>query len=243
MKKLIVLLALLLATPSHAIMMIGFGGGAQNIAFDAESSSAYSTTNLSWTHTPIGTPRGVIVWVFQYNNGGDHVVSVTYGGVSMTEVTGSPRIKVTGELMVVYAYFLGSSIPTGAQTVAIAVDAGTEYKKARAITLTATGDTSITDTTTIGSDSVANPSGTLSLGGVESICLQGYISGHDDPASVTSFSNWSTSPAPARSAYDFGTEVAINEVYGPVSTSDVTMGATQTAEDINGIGIAVRVAP
>lgn len=37
-----------------------------------------------WTHTPVGTPRGIIVQVVQ-NAGTDEVTGVTYGSVAMTE--------------------------------------------------------------------------------------------------------------------------------------------------------------
>ena len=35
------------------------------IAFDAESNVAAGTGTLSWTHTPVGAPAGVIVLIVQ----------------------------------------------------------------------------------------------------------------------------------------------------------------------------------
>ena len=53
-------------------------------AFDAVScigaDTDSNTGDLSWTHTPVGTPRGVIVLVAQNVANGDEVDGVTYGG-------------------------------------------------------------------------------------------------------------------------------------------------------------------
>jgi hypothetical protein len=243
MKKLIVLLALLLAIPAQSMMLIGFGGGesppAPSIVFDKYTSGGYSVNDFSFSVTPVGTPKAVILYVFHYNAVSDAVNSATYGGVSMTEVSGSPLLKTNTEAMGIYVYFLGSSIPTGTQTVVVDTGAVSSNMSARVVTLTATGDTSVTDTTTISGDNLTNPSGSLTLGGVESWSMFGFISAHDDVGSVVG--NWETAGVNLLQA-DFGTEV-FRAGYYTATTSDVTIGATQTAEDFVGFGIAVRVAP
>jgi hypothetical protein len=92
----------------------------------------------------------------------DEVVGVTYGGAAMTEVPLSPLIRSAGdENGVLYGYFLGASIPTGAQTVAIDASAVSVAKRAVAITVTAADDTSVEDTST--SDVAATTAPTVTL--------------------------------------------------------------------------------
>jgi hypothetical protein len=97
------------------------------VAFDVATDGGNVTTNpKTFTHTPTGTPRAAIVLIVQGGNiSADRISGVTYGGVSMTEVALSPVIKTTGEQAVVDVFFLGSGIPTGAQTVSITVSATT----------------------------------------------------------------------------------------------------------------------
>lgn len=200
------------------------------VAFDAFSSNLGG----DFTHTPVGTPKAVIVFVLSALNGSgsQDSISITYGGVAMTPVALSPVSKDTGEIMTVGCWFLGSGIPTGAQTVAHGNDL-----EAMCITLTATSDTMVQDTKVISSDSQANPSGTLSLGGATSFCVMGLISGHSSAASITPLTNWN-------SRYERGIGAGSGEscgcyTYDIIGTSDVTFGWTQTAEDALSLGVAV----
>ena len=207
-----------------------------SIAFDAFSSVAAGTGNLSWTHTPVGTPRGITVEVVQ-NTGTDEVSGVTYGGTAMTEVTGSPNLKAAVEAGAVYCYFLGASIPTGPQTVLVTVT-GASSKRAGAVSVTAAADTEVQDTdVTINSNSVANPSATLALGGNSCFCMEGFFSGSNDPADITELAGWTN-----RLEHDFTSQTAGWYTYNTIGTADVTMGWTQTAQDAVCIGIAIREA-
>jgi hypothetical protein len=228
MRRLLVLLALL-ALPTSA--------GAQ-VAFDKIdfSSGAGSVDPLEWTHTPVGTPRAVIVQITQTGGtGADQVVSVTYGGAAMTEVaTCSPNRKTASESWATYTYFLGSSIPTGAQTVSVDVSA-TGAKRGSSITLTATTDTEVVDCDgTINSDSVTDPSVTLSLGGRTSFVALAAGSGEDDPASTAPLTNWTD-----HEEADHGVLLSLRYTYDIISTADVTAGWTQTTDDAVAIAIAV----
>jgi len=94
------------------------------VAFDAVSESHTGTTasaseaSFSWTHSPVGTPRGVVVFVFIIAADADYVTSVTYGGTAMTE---NPTFAFDSadEPGRTYAFSLGSSVPTGNQTVVV----------------------------------------------------------------------------------------------------------------------------
>ena len=111
------------------------------IAFDAVTQISAAG---DWTqaHTPVGTPRGVIVLMVQ-NTATDFVTSVTYGGVAMSEIAGSPLLAVSGdEDMALYGYFLGASIPTGVQDV-INDTTSTPARSTVIVTVTAAADTEI----------------------------------------------------------------------------------------------------
>ena len=203
------------------------------VAYDNFSNGTAGTGDISWTHTPVGTPRAVIVFIAGIA-GADEVSGVTYGGVAMTEMTGSPNTKITGETGAVYGYFLGSSIPTGAQTVAMTSTAA-NLKSIAAITLTGGADTEIVDVdATINSDSVENPSVTLSLAGRTSFCAIVIYSGQDAVTSITPLTDWTS-----RLEQDAGTEVVGYYTYNTIGSTDVTAGWTQAAEDAIAIAVAV----
>ena len=154
------------------------------VAHDA-SSTANGTGDLSWTHTPVGTPKGVLVLIVQDAASNDQIIAaspVTYGGTAMTEVALSPLLAATNANAAVYGYFLGSSVPTGAQTVAVDVDAGgTAAKFAVALTVTASGDTAVEDTSVADLAATTTPSVTLTTT-VETLI---YGAMHNGSAAIT----------------------------------------------------------
>jgi len=221
----ILALALALPLPAWAV-----------VAFDAASQELGDTGTLTWTHTPVGTPRGVLCWVVQFVGATDEVTGVTYGGVAMTEVSGSPLLKAGGETAAVYLYFLGASIPTGAQTVTASVNGTGSNKNTYCFTVTGAANTEIVDVdATISSNSVANPSVTLSLGGRTSFAAIGFMSGAQTTAEATPSTNW-TMPT---NEWDPGTMVGGAYYYDIVASTDVAAGWTQAAEDAVAIAIAI----
>ena len=203
------------------------------VAFDAFSNGTAGTGDISFTHTPVRTPRGAIVIVLGVS-GTDGVSGVTYGGVAMAEVSGSPNLKGTAELAGAYVYFLGASIPTGAQTVAM-TSSNTHLKSISCITLTAAADTEVVDSDgTINSDSVADPSVTLSLGGRTAFAAIGLVSGQDAVTGITPPSGWTS-----RLEQDAGAVTVGHYTYDTIGSTDVAAGWTQTAEDATAIAVAV----
>jgi hypothetical protein len=209
------------------------------VAFDASSVATVGTGNLVWTHTPAGTPRGVVVFIVQ-NSGANQVSSATYGGVTMTEVSGSPFSHTTGEPGTISAYFLGSGVLAGAQTVTVTVT-GANSKAAVAYTLTAGADTELEDVdATIVSDEIQNPRATLGLGGVNSWCAIGFHSGAESPGGISPIpgSNWTVT-----SEHDFGSQQAGFYRYNPVGFTDVTAGWNQLPLDAVAIALAIKEQP
>jgi len=120
------------------------------VAHDAASESHTGTTgstnqaSFSWTHTPVGTPRGVLVFVFTYSTATKTVTGVTYGGVAMTAIAGGAAADTAGEPGRVDTYFLGASIPTGARPIVVTRTNNGVTMYAAAATQTAGGDTEVT---------------------------------------------------------------------------------------------------
>lgn len=200
------------------------------VAYDAVS-VAPGGAAVSWTHAPTGTPRGILVLC---EDQGQNITGCTYGGVAMTAVPGSPAGKATGEAMNVAAFFLGASIPTGAQTVAISGTL-TEVFRGVAISLTADDDTEIVDTdTSINSDSLASPRATLSLSGRTSFAAMVFASGVNSLTSAPILTGWS-----GLDGFDSGSQIAAAAKYDTIDSTDVTIGWDQVAEDAVAIGVAI----
>lgn len=206
------------------------------VAYDQYSTTTAATGDISWTHTPVGTPRGVIVWVVSNGGFDDEVTTVSYGGVSMTEVSSSPSLANLAEDSSVHCFFLGASVPTGAQTVAVTTSASSQTNLGYCVTVTAADDTSIQNSIAFTDNATTtNPSTTLTLGGVSCFAAQAFQTGIN---SITSydrlFAGWFV-----RHELDFGTQCAGLYTY-TVGTDDVTVGVAQAADDLNLIAVAVR---
>ena len=224
MRRLLIALLFLCCAPAWAV-----------VAFDAFGSSTQGTGNLSWTHTPAGTPKGVIVFVVE-NDGVDGVTSATYGGTSMTECTGSPRQHNASEPGTIHCFTLLASVPAGAQTVSVTMSDTTTAKRGGSYTVTSSADTSILDVdATISSDSLANPSVTMQLTALNGFCSIGFHSGQNAPTGITPLSGWT-----GNLENDFGTQNAGWYKYDTVSTADVTAGWTQGADDAVMIAIVLK---
>jgi hypothetical protein len=209
------------------------------IAFDAVTSdvAASAGADVSFTHTPSGTPRGVLLLVtFQGGFDGtvDQLTSTpTYGGVNMTEVALSPHLFSGAEDKQIHIFHLGASIPTGAQTVAFTCDTIQAFTEC--ITYTAAADTEVVDTTAFTTIASGDVTGTLSLGGRSCACAFAWASGEADPAATTPLTNWT-----ARRETDSGSIIHGSVTYDIVGTSDVTFGMNQTnSQQLHALGVAI----
>lgn len=201
---------------------------------DAFTAGNATDTTVTVSHTPTGTPRGVIVFAVLDGNGAGQMTGCTYGGTSMTAVTGSPNLKTTGEDCEVACWFLGSSVPTGTQDAVISVDFALPVYVG-IYTLTANGDVEVIDTdVTINADELENPSSTLSLSGRTCFAAQGFFSGQGNIGNITELTDWTADQEDALTG-----QVAGFYSYDTIGSSDVTMGWTQTTDDAVAIGIAV----
>jgi hypothetical protein len=113
------------------------GGGP--VVFDAASSEiAGGATNiLSWTHTPVGTPSGVVVGICTYQGALTDPTSVTYGGDAMT-LEESIDTGTTRTLL-----YSRANPASGAQTVTINYALSDAFPVAGAITVTGGSTTDV----------------------------------------------------------------------------------------------------
>jgi len=215
-------------------------------AFDAFTKIATATGTssggapLTGTHTPSGTPRGVIVYIHQSASGaggdGDDVSAVTYGGVSMSRVT--TAADTAGETMRPYAYFLGASIPTGAQTVTVTYSGGLGTRILYCISVTASADTEV-DASNITEGDQADPDITVATTASTNCFVSGILStGESIHTNISSGSGY--------------TELDLTDVSSRASnvqrrTSNSTGGnvsvlwsTSAIVDDVAAIGVAIK---
>jgi len=200
------------------------------VAFDAYS--VFAGVDPGGTHTPVGTPAAILGLTTRGVS--ESIATFTYGGVSMGSPVASFTNTVGGEMAnsVLDAYLLTSSIPTGAQTVA--VDGGAGGNVVQIYSLTASDVPQFINSVTLESVSVTNPSTTLTLSGRTCFVAMIFFSGQNDVAGVTPLANWTS-----RSETDAGVVVVGGYSYDIVSSTDVTVGYTAGADDALLLAVAI----
>lgn len=152
----------------------------------------------------------------------------------MTETADSPFLIDRSEDYGVYSYFLGSSIPTGAQTVQVSVDGTGSTKVGGCITVTAAADTEIQDTGTADTNQdTVFP--TLALGGNSCFCALALASASNLDSSVTPSSGWTE-----RYEADIGSEVFAAHTYDTIGTSDVDASISNGTTYRGYIAVAIK---
>jgi hypothetical protein len=205
------------------------------VAFD--SFFATSTNRKVVSVTPVGTPSGVIVFetANNANNTDNLATAITYGGVSMTKVTDT--LPETTEWLASTFWFLGSDIPTGTQSVERTTVAADPLNSMTVVIVTADTDTEINDFKIIKSNSLASPSDTLPLSGVSSFVVEAAASGVATVGGMTPYSGWNSTWEA-----DFGASCQLVYVYNTVAANNVTVGYTQSADDVALIAVAIKEA-
>jgi len=203
-----------------------------SIAYDAVSSLGSSSTSgssFNWNHTPVGTPKGVVVFTFT-NANADDATAVTYGGVSMTAVTGGRAVDTAGEPGDCKVWFLGSGVLTGTQSIVVTRNASGNGMTGIALTVTSSQDSDIHTAGIVlaeGDQVLSEKSPTDGSSGTgNSLYVAGVFSGCDS-FQTTIFTSF---PSPSvlypganstwRAGFDFGTTVC-----GVVTRTNVGTGA------------------
>lgn len=132
------------------------------VAFDAVSTSDRTGTSdpHTFTHTPSGTPRGILLAFAQDPATSSDIDTITYGGVSMSRVVDAS--DTADEPGMAEVWFLGSSIPTGAQTVQVdfVTASPTDDYLFLCVSVTASSDTEVVDSGIV-EENQADPSVSL----------------------------------------------------------------------------------
>ena len=192
------------------------------LAFDAINHIYNGTgTNPSGTHTPVGTPKAIVVVIGQYNNVADNVSGVTYGGVAMTRVVFQAADQDFDKSS--WIYFLGTGIPTGAQTVATTF-ANASQKYVACISYTGASDAEVVDSTGVVSTD-QNPRSSLSLSGRTCAVLEGGMTGAYNAAQFSPLADWTENDV-----VDYGNNCGFVNLYTVIASADVTTGYNQTGE-------------
>lgn len=211
------------------------GGLDMTVAFDVATSAAGFTTTpdpFTFTHTPVGTPKGVVVTIGQGGSSLDQIDGpVTYGGVAMARVNTASDPTEGGRA---YLYFLGSAIPTGAQTVSIGHTAGSGTKKAACLTVTAAADTEIGVSGILETDQ-SNPQIALDTVAVSSLRANVIFSGLGGFVDLTAVA--STTPYAGE---DFGANITRASYQDTASTGSFSIGWTGASDDVAMVAAAVQ---
>jgi len=214
-----------------------------SIAFDAKSVSPIAFQgNIQWNHTPVGTPRGVLVLIVQNiatsGSSGDEVLGVTYGGVALSEVSSSPFIHAHQfDGAVLHAFFLGAGIPSGVQQVVVTRNNPVySFKRAVVLTYTADNDTSLEAVGTLSAADLDDPSITLTTS-VETVLAGLLLSGHPTAIAVAPGSGFVDV-----NEYDFGSQVAsfIRGSSNFASGSLVVDWVSAGADVVTAFAVAIR---
>lgn len=205
------------------------------VAFDAAKASSGWTSSpdpFTFNHTPVGTPRGVLVLIGGANSA-DLITGVTYGGVTMTRTPNGRAVDSVGEALSTYAYFLGSGVPTGTQTVSVDHTASGHAKIAFCITFTAGDDTEIVIDNILQGDQ-ADPQ--ISLDTNTRVSLRCFVvgSGHNAPSSLTLISGMTS----VGSGTDGAKSIVCGRETSP-SSGNTTVGWTATSEDVAMVAVSV----
>lgn len=196
------------------------------VAYDSLGGTIRTGTGspTTWTHTPSGTPRAVMVAVIHGISTTDHCTAVSYGGVPLSRVIRAT--DAAGEPGAAEWWLLGSGIPTGAQTVSATCGSTTDDIALLSIAMTAAADTQVLVSDKVEGDA-SNPQLTLARGGVSGLGITAIYSGHNAPSSLTNLSGNSDVDEGDLGAFCY----KINR-QTTAGTADVAQGWTATSEDV-----------
>lgn len=198
-----------------------------SVAFDALTSQT-GTGDFSFTHTPVGTPRGVLIAAVQDLGASNEALSpprygsMTVPWVHIAQGTGNnPTLSTSSsEDSAVYLWFLGAAIPTGAQTVKLNFNATGSTKRIYVMTLTADDDIEIVSALPYDQDASGGVNAlSFASGSRTSFMVTALHHAVNAVGDITQPAGWT-----ARNEHDFGAAVA------GIYTKDTNASGTVTAD-------------
>jgi hypothetical protein len=226
------------------------GLGPGHDAATASSITASGGSAPSFTHTPVGTPKGVLVYAIENAAASTitaEITGCTYGGIAMTQVANSPAQNTAAtEDGLVYGFFLGSGIPTGIQTVTVQASGSVNQKVAVAITVSdpGTGTTRIAGTAALAGLASGGPFMEVDVNaGIRGSVVYGGLHTTDSTVATT------TQPGQSYTEInegDFGTQgynVARRTLEGATGTIGVNWLHTGVGEAGGALAVAIEGVP
>jgi hypothetical protein len=213
------------------------------VAHDAASESAdsVSVASFNWTHTPTGTPRGVLVFVVSVDSATPLDSAVSYGGTALTAVTGGLAADAAGEAGTCQAWFLGSSVPTGAQSVVVTRTNNANFAWACAVTVTASNDTEVTGVLLEQADQALTEENVNDGSpGTNSVRYMGLFSGKANP--VTGFTDGANSTRLHDTSFGGASRCGLVMRETTAGQGARPVGVVGTSDDVAAVYLAVKEA-
>jgi hypothetical protein len=198
-----------------------------SVGFDAATLSSHFTSVSAFTfsHTPSGTPMGVVIALGADLSDTDHINgTVSYGGVATSRITFAA--DTAGSTGGAWLYHVGASIPTGIQTVSISHDASAVTKVAACITFTAARDTYVSASSRT-FENQADPNVLIDSGSTEGMGIVALFSGRNTVSGGTVLANMTSG-----NSHDFGSEVWRWDYETTPTTSSRSLGYTMTSDGV-----------
>lgn len=201
-------------------------------AASAESERSATTDPWTFSYTPAGTPRGIAIGTSHGVTATNHVLSITYGGVSLTKIV--EATDTITEPGCASLWFLGASVPTGMQTISADIDSATDDNIHFVLwELSGAADLEVIDSDELNEDA-SNPTVTLQKAGRSGICLCIMYGGAAAPGGTLATGNT------LDHTYDLGAFYSQSCWETTVDTADHTIGwSTLTIEDLALVAICV----
>lgn len=194
-----------------------------------EATSDTTTGDRSFTHTPTGTPAGVVV-VICANTNANTVTGVTYGGVAMTL---SINVLDATEAGSVYIYTLGTGVPSGAQTVVLQGCTATAKFCTCSTVTAATSNTVVHDSSTASSAAGVNPTLPMTIT-LPCMSFAGIHSGFDNL-----FSTINVAGNTEQNNNDYGTTTARTQRRTNVDFGSFTFDYIAGSDDYAYAGVSI----
>lgn len=211
------------------------------VARDAvlESATFTTVTPFTFVFTPVGTPRAIVLAIAQTGSVTDTIDgTVSYGGVAMTRLpTVGFAVDSSGEVGSVFFYFLGSGIPTGAQTVSISHTGAATTKWAICASATAAADTEVGASGRLQGNQ-ANPQIALDTGAASSLRFSILFHGAQLLSDLTVLSGMEANAT--ATSIDFGNTLGVFGQQTTAATGSFTIGYTAADDDVAMIAVAIQ---
>lgn len=199
----------------------------RTIIFDAATESVRTGTETTYdfTHTPVGTPRAIVV-TSAAPAGTFLITGMTYGGVPMARATRDA--DTSSEIGTTEIWFLGTGIPAGPQTVSVSIPSATTadyHFVAMSFLGTSSSDMEIVFGGSVAGDRVDPYLVVSNFGRISQGVLVTW-SGQDAPASITVQSGNTLVHD-----HDFGANSSKVARQNVPTSQDVSLGFTIALED------------